>query len=196
MKIYTIIILSLIALKGSLSTTPEYEDFLNRIKIKHLSKQEFYDYLSIPESAGKYDIANKYLMVGKYQASFIALKTFGYEDSTIKKIRASIYSVKNSKGIKLYYFDIKTFPKKEQERFIRWYMYQMEHIYLKKYITEYEGRYIAGVKITKAGILGSSILGHKYVKDFLKNNGNDKFADAYGTTIYKRMQYFENIFIE
>lgn len=161
-----------------------------------LSKKEFYDYAAIPESRGIYNIANNYLMVGKYQASTVALKTFGYSDEKVKTIKKSIYIKKNSKGRNLYYFDTIHFPQHEQERFIEWYMTYMEKILLKKYIENYVGKTIDGVYITKAGILGTSMIGYNYVKKFLKSNGDKNFSDVYGTTVRERMKYFENIKIE
>lgn len=192
--ILTIVFLSLIKVINCYPHIDEYhyvfEEPTNVIK---LSRQEFYDYLSIPESNGIYNIANSINMVGKYQASRIALKTFGFSDEKINKIRNSIKVTFNSNNRKLYHFDTLHFPSYEQEKFIDWYMNFMENRTLKHYISKYDGKVINGTKITKASILGTSILSPEHLKKYLDSDGKINFKDGYNTSIEKRLKYFENI---
>jgi hypothetical protein len=176
---------------NTMNSTLENETNYKKLNYSIITKKELIEKIAKLESAGKYNIANKYLMVGKYQASRSTLLQFGYSKEKVNEIRNSVYMKRNSKGVPLYYFNTDLFPPLEQERFINWYINQMETIYLKKYIENYSGKIIEGVHITKAGILSASMLGFGHVKKFLR--GEDNFSDKFSTSIKNRIKQFENI---
>lgn len=160
--------------------------------VKLINKSQFTKMACEPESRGKYNVANEFGYVGKYQMGRIAFKDIGYSDEWIDSVRASIYSVENSKGRKLYYFDTTFFPPAEQEEAICKYFRKIENRYLRKDIEKYVGKTIGGVYITKAGILGASLLGCGYVNKFLDSNGDINPTDAYGTSIKSRLVLFQD----
>jgi hypothetical protein len=160
--------------------------------VKLINKAVFTKMACERESRGKYNVANEFKYVGKYQMGRIALRDIGYAKSKIDSIRNSVYSVENSKGKKLYYFDTKLFTPEEQELAICKYFHKIEKRYLKKDIERYVGKTIDGVYITKAGILGASMLGCGYVDNFLKSGGKDNPTDAYGTSVKSRLILFQD----
>jgi hypothetical protein len=161
--------------------------------VKLINKSVFTKMACEPESRGKYNVANEFGYVGKYQMGRIAFRDIGYSEGWIDTVRASIYTVENSKGRKLYYFDTTFFPPAEQELAICKYFHKIEKRYLRKDIEKYVGKTIDGVYITKAGILGASMLGCGYVDKFLKRKGKTNSTDAYGTSVKSRLVMFEDV---
>lgn len=165
-----------------------------------ITKKELLKMNSKLESNGKWDVANKYGYMGKYQIGKLALLDLGYDSTWISELQNSIYSVsdttinrKNDTIIRyFYYFDLSLFPPKKQEEVIHKLLNKNEKVYLKDQIKEYVGKEIDGVKITKAGILSASFLGFDYVDKFLKSGGKVNPADANGHSIKDRMKLFEN----
>ena len=160
--------------------------------VKLINKSVFTKMACERESRGKYNVANEFGYVGKYQMGKIALRDIGYADSWIDSVRNSVYIIENSKGRKLYYFDTKLFTPVEQEVAICKYFHKIEKRYLRKDIEKYVGKTIDGVYITKAGILGASMLGCGYVDNFLKSGGKDNPTDAYGTSVKSRLIMFQD----
>jgi hypothetical protein len=160
--------------------------------VKLINKSEFTKMACERESRGKYNVANEFKYLGKYQMGKIALRDIGYSDARIDSMQSTVYTILNSKGKKLYYFDINVFPPSEQEIAICKYFHKIEKRYLKKDIEKYVGKTIDGVYITKAGILGASMLGCGYVNQFLKSNGKKNPTDAYGTSVKSRLLMFQD----
>lgn len=154
-----------------------------------LNPQEFLDSIAYFESRGIYNIANNMLMLGKYQFSFSTLKHYSKECGySVKDIKYARKSIKKIDG--MYQFDTVVFNRDMQEKIITCYMRDIENIFMKKYITEYTGDTVSGIRITKAGILSASMLGFKKVRKFLRT-GKD-FEDKYGTTVSDRLALFED----
>ena len=62
---------------------------------------------------------------------------------------------------------------------------------LRKDIKRFEGKYIAGVKVTESGILAAAHLaGPGTVKKFLRSYGDYNLSDAYGSTVKYYMKKF------
>ena len=172
---------------------------ISKSKIKIISKDELLKMNSHLESNGKWNVANKYGYIGKYQIGRLALMDLGYDINWINEVENSIYVIPDTIVIKkdtvvrkFYYFDLKLFPPSKQEEVIKRLLYKIETIYLKPHIKKYVGKEIDGVRITKAGILSASFLGFGYVDVFLKSNGKINPADGNGHTIKDRMEHFEN----
>jgi len=160
--------------------------------IDYISKKELFNYIAFKESSNKYNISNHLNMLGKYQASRSALLDFGYTDTLIDSIYASIYTDTLDNGKTRYYFDTSIFTPQEQERFIRWFVKKIEKVYLKETINDFVGQEIDGIYITKAGIIYASMLGFGHVKNFFNSSGDTNFKDAYGTSIKERLAEFES----
>lgn len=162
--------------------------------VKFISIKEMLKINSKLESRGKYNIANKYGYIGKYQIGKLALLDIKYDTSWIQKLQESIYPVKDSvSGHTNYYFDLSLFPPSKQEEAIIKLIKRNEKVYLKKTIEKYVGKTIDNVKITKAGILSASFLGSFNVITFLETNGKTNPSDGFGHTIKDRLEMFQNI---
>lgn len=167
--------------------TTEVLDF----ELDYINYQDLYTKIAHIESRQNYDVANKTRTVGKYQAGKSALLEFGYSEEQIQAIYDSFDTVYTEKGHARYHFDINTFPPEDQERFIRWYMHRMEHVYLKDVIEKYVGTTINDVYITRAGILNASMLGFNNVIKFLESNGEINYTPKKGYSVQKRLAQFE-----
>lgn len=188
-----LIIILFLLLPGIMGLSETVEIKYEKKIIEKTTRKEFLNQIAKLESAGRYDVSNKFYMFGKYQASRIALKEYGFSKERIRKLRSSVYIKRNSRGVSLYYFDTVNFTPEEQEDFGMWYLNKIETIYMKKMIEQYEGSTIDGVYITRAGIIASSMLGFRHCQRFLKSKGKVNFSDAFGTSIKSRMQKFEKI---
>lgn len=167
---------------------------VNEDIVKYISIKEMLKINSKIESRGKYNIANKYGYIGKYQIGKLALLDINYDTSWIQKVQESIYSVKDStSGYTNYYFDLSLFPPSKQEEAIIKLIKRNEKVYLKKTIEKYVGKTIDDVKITKAGILSASFLGSFNVITFLDTNGENNPTDGFGHTVRDRLEMFQNI---
>lgn len=182
------------AAKTAFTLDPSFLESRTKVKnLEYISKIDLYKHIAFKESSNRYNVSNQLNMLGKYQASRSALLDFGYPAELIDSIHATIYSDTLSNGKLVYYFDTSIFSPSEQERFIRWFVNKVERVYLKDVIHEYVGQEIDGVHITKAGILFASMLGFRYVKDYLESYGQVNFNDANGVSIKNRLLAFESV---
>ena len=172
-------------------------------EVKKITMQELLKMNSRIESNNKWDVANKYGYLGKYQIGKSALIDLGYDSAWVEQIRNSIYCISDTilvddvvKIRNFYYFDLTLFPPKKQEEVIIKLLNKNEKIYLKKHIRKYVGKEIGGIRITKAGILSASFLGFGYVDKYLKSNGKINPADGNGHTIKDRLKHFQNYEVE
>ena len=127
----------------------------------------FREALAFKESQGKYTSINTLGYLGKYQ--------FGKE--TLKRL-----------GV----YDTKLFinnPELQERAFAAF--CSVNKWILRKDIKRSVGKTINGIKITESGILAAAHLsGAGNVKKFLRSNGTQRFADAYGATISSYMKKF------
>jgi hypothetical protein len=182
------------AAKSPSNLDPLFLASLSSIKeLEYISKKDLLSYIAYKESSNRYNVSNQLNMLGKYQASRSALLDFGYSSEIIDSIHATIYADTLSSGKLVYYFDSSLFPPTEQERFINWYIYKIERVYLKDIIEQYVGQQVDGVYITRAGIIFASMLGFRHVQIYLESQGQSNFNDANGTTIKNRLLAFDAV---
>lgn len=160
--------------------------------IRYITRTTFYAHIAKTESKGSYTIANRSMLLGKYQAGKHALLEFGYSEEKLNQIYATIDTTFTKTGKPRYNFDISLFPPAEQERFIRWYMQQMEKKHLKQYIKKYSGKTIQGVYISKPGILYASMMGYAHVQRYLDSGGKKNYYAGSGTSIGARLKKYRN----
>lgn len=184
---------------GMINTEVVDKNKFNKKTVKIITKDELLRMNSLLESNGKWNVANKYGYMGKYQIGKLALIDLGYDTAWVNKLQESIYMIpdtvftkKDTIVRKFYYFDLTMFPPKKQEEVIKKLLNKNERVYLKDHIEKYVGKEIDGVRITKAGILSASFLGFGYVAKFLSSNGKVNPSDANGHSIKDRMIHFEN----
>ena len=166
-------------------------DSLEEIELDYIEYRDLYQKIAHIESRQKYDVANKTKTVGKYQASRSALLEFGYSEEQVQAIYESFDTTYTENGYARYHFDLETFPPQDQERFIRWYMQQMETVYLKQVIDKYVGTTINNVYITRAGILNASMLGFNHVVEYLESDGRINYTPRKGYSVQHRLAQFE-----
>lgn len=127
----------------------------------------FKEALAFKESRGNYFTVNTLGYLGKYQFGTKTLKRLGVTDTA--------------------YF-LKT-PELQEKAFVA-YLMRNKWI-LRKEIKKYNGKVVAGVKVTESGILAAAHLsGAGSVVKFLKSNGQKNSGDAYGSTVKHFMQKF------
>lgn len=135
----------------------------------HLGKsfEGFKEALAFKESQGDYFTVNTLGYLGKYQFGSETLKLIG-----IYTPNQFLYN-----------------PELQEKAFIanasrnKW--------ILRKDIKRFDGKFIAGVKVTESGILAAAHLaGPGSVKKFLRSYGANNFADAYGSTVKYYMKKF------
>lgn len=161
-------------------------------KIRYISRNTFYAHIAKTESKGSYDVANRSQLLGKYQAGKHALLEFGYSANKLEQIYATIDTTYTKSGRPRYSFDSSLFPPAEQERFIRWYMQQMETKHLRTYIQKYAGKKIKNIYITKPGILYASMMGYAHVQRFLDSDGKKNYYAGSGKSIGARLQKYQH----
>lgn len=184
-------------LSSSVSTLDWDEvEFQEEFELNYINYTDLYNKIAKIESRQNYDVANKSRMVGKYQASRVALLEFGYSEEQVQNIYDSFDTTYTDKGYARYHFDVNTFPPEDQERFIRWYMHRMETVYLKEIINKYVGTTINNVYITRAGILNASMLGFNHVVRFLETDGKVNYTPKRGYSVQGRLAQFERTEIE
>lgn len=166
------------------------------IELDYINYNDLYTKIAKIESRHNYDVANKSRMVGKYQASRVALLEFGYTEEQVQNIYDSFDTTYTDKGYARYHFDVNTFPPEDQERFIRWYMHRMETVYLKEIINKYVGTTVNNVYITRAGILNASMLGFNHVVRFLESDGKVNYTPKRGYSVQGRLAQFDRTEIE
>ncbi|MCF8360736.1 MAG: hypothetical protein K9H26_18420 [Prolixibacteraceae bacterium] len=135
---------------------------------------DYLEAIAKSESAGRYDVFNKYGYIGKYQFGYSARKATGYANVHFKDF------VKNPS----------VWPPSDQDRaMIR--LLEINEQHLEKLIkkVEADNLLINGIVITKSGILaGAHLAGFAGVKRYFATGHNAK--DVYGTTIEKYMVKF------
>lgn len=123
--------------------------------------------LAHKESQGKYNKINSLGYLGKYQFGIETLKSIGINDSN---------RFINS-------------PKLQEKAFVT--LLSKNKYELQDYINDFEGKVVAGIKITESGILAAAHLGGAgSVKRFLNSNGEKKREDEYGTSVRSYMKDF------
>nr|WP_294774928.1 peptidoglycan-binding protein LysM [uncultured Flavobacterium sp.] len=125
------------------------------------------DAIAHKESQGKYKRINTLGYLGKYQFGVETLKSIGIDDSS---------AFLNN-------------PKLQEKAFIT--LLSKNKYELRKYIKDFEGKVIDGVKITESGILAAAHLGGTgSVKRFLNTGGAKKCRDEYGTSVRTYLRDF------
>ncbi len=119
------------------------------------------------ESQGQYRLVNTLGYMGKYQFGKSALKAIG-----ISNHHKFLHT-----------------PELQEKAFVA--LCSRHKWELRKEIEKFEGKTVAGVKITESGILAAAHLGGAgSVKRFFKTNGTRYFRDNYGTSIRSYMRLF------
>ncbi|MGC4040214.1 MAG: peptidoglycan-binding protein LysM [Flavobacterium sp.] len=127
----------------------------------------FKEAIAHKESQGKYSKINTLGYMGKYQFGVETLKTIGVDDS--------IGFMKS--------------PKLQEKAFIA--LLSKNKYELQDYIERFEGKIVAGVRVTESGILAAAHLGGTgSVKRFLNTNGTKKCKDEYGASVKSYMKEF------
>ncbi|WP_292890421.1 peptidoglycan-binding protein LysM [Nonlabens sp.] len=127
----------------------------------------FKEALAFKESRGQHWRVNTLGYMGKYQFGKVTLAHFGVTDTI-----AFLHSVRLQERV-----------------FIQNLRYNNKS--LQSYINQYEGKTIAGVKVTQSGMLAAAHLsGPGGVKKFLKSNGRISNKDAYGSSVRSYMKKF------
>jgi len=131
------------------------------------SFEGFKEALAFKESRGDYFTVNTLGYLGKYQFGSETLKVIG-----IYNPNQFLYN-----------------PELQEKAFIA--NAERNKWVLRKDIKRFEGKLIAGVKVTESGILAAAHLaGPGSVKKFLRSYGGNNFADAYGSTVKHYMKKF------
>ena len=127
----------------------------------------FKEAVAFKESQGKYTVVNTLGYLGKYQ--------FGR--TTLERFR--IYNTE----------EFLRNPELQEKAFAAY--CSVNKWILRKDIKRSVGKTINGIKITESGILAAAHLsGAGNVKKFLRSNGNQRFSDAYGTSIQSYLKKF------
>jgi hypothetical protein len=125
------------------------------------------DAIAHKESQGKYRKINTLGYLGKYQFGVETLKSIGIHNSA---------AFLNN-------------PKLQEKAFIA--LLSKNKYELRKYIKDFEGTIIDGVKITESGILAAAHLGGTgSIKRFLNSKGAKKCKDEYGTSVQTYLRDF------
>jgi hypothetical protein len=136
-------------------------------KLNSLGLENFLNHLAYKESSNNPNVVNTLGYIGKYQFGRAALKEVGYGSLRVSEFR------KNPS----------IFPEEAQDKAIIM-LLKINRKRLESTIEKYEGKYIAGIKITEAGLLAAAHLaGASGVKRFLRTNGRYNPADSYGTRL-------------
>ncbi|HEX8562590.1 MAG TPA: peptidoglycan-binding protein LysM [Flavobacterium sp.] len=123
--------------------------------------------IAFKESQGKYALVNTFGYMGKYQFGMSALRAIGIKDRN---------SFLNS-------------PKLQEKAFVA--LLSKNKWELREEIRKYEGKIVAGVRITESGILAAAHLGGAgSVKKFFKTAGKRYMRDGYGTSLRSYMKRF------
>ena len=119
------------------------------------------------ESQGQYKLVNTFGYMGKYQFGRSALRAIGIRD------------------FNKFLHD----PALQEKAFEA--LCARNKYELKDEIARYDGKTVAGIKITESGILAAAHLGGAgSVKRFFKSNGTRYLRDGYGTSIRSYMRKF------
>jgi len=127
----------------------------------------FKEALAFKESRGDYSSINTLGYLGKYQFGRGTLKLIGIYDTE----------------------DFLNNPELQEKAFIA--NIERNKWILRRDIKNFVGRKVNGILITESGILAAAHLaGPGSVKNYLRSDGTENFADAYGTTIEYYMKKF------
>lgn len=179
--IFVIVLLQLVIPKSSIEKSNSYIDIvpfihLEETKAKCLFTKQLNDLKYVLETIGFLESSNRYHIYsgqywGKYQLGELARIDLGVSNIDLREF---LYNESLQDELMVDYLKI-------NER------------YLKPYIKQYTGKTIAGIKITKAGILaGAHLVGHAEVKRFLETNGDEVPFDGNQTPVTKYMKKFQN----
>ncbi len=156
-----------------LSTVPTPQEFEtiaknNTSKVPFVEKDfvGFKEALAFKESQGKYSLVNTLGYMGKYQFGKTTLR-----------------------GLKVNPKNFLKDPILQEKTFVAYLEYN-KYI-LRKEIKKFNGKWIAGIKITESGILAAAHLGGAgAVQKFLWSAGGNVMKDAYGTSIRHYLKKF------
>ena len=127
----------------------------------------FKEAVAFKESRGNYRVVNDFGYIGKYQFGLETLKILG-----VYNANEFLYN-----------------PELQEKAFLA--NAQRNKWVLRKDIVRFEGKKIGGVTITESGILAAAHLaGPGSVKKYLRSYGNQRFSDAFGTSIRSYMKRF------
>ncbi|MFK5958209.1 MAG: peptidoglycan-binding protein LysM [Lutibacter sp.] len=136
----------------------------------------FKEAVAFKESQGNYHIVNTLGYLGKYQFGKSTLKRFNIYNSQL----------------------FLESPELQEKAFIA--LCSVNKWILRKDIKRSVGEKINGIKITESGIIAAAHLaGAGNVKKYLRSNGENKFIDAYGSSIQhylKQFSGYDTSFIE
>ncbi|WP_139959531.1 peptidoglycan-binding protein LysM [Flavicella sediminum] len=134
------------------------------------AKHEFDDFkeaLAFKESQGNYLVVNKLGYLGKYQFGRTTLERFKIYDTN----------------------EFLKDPELQEKAFLA--LCAVNKWILRKDIRRSVGKKINGILITESGILAAAHLaGAGNVKKFLRSQGQNGFADAFGTTVASYLELF------
>ena len=156
-------------IKSDLAMSQANDAVKSDIFTPHLGKsfEGFKEALAFKESRGDYFTVNTLGYLGKYQFGAETLKLIG-----IYNPNQFLYN-----------------PELQEKAFManasrnKW--------ILRRDIKRFEGKFIAGVKVTESGILAAAHLaGPGTVKKFLRSYGDYNLSDAYGSTVKYYMKKF------
>ena len=123
--------------------------------------------IAFRESQGQYRLVNTFGYMGKYQFGKSALRAIGIRDFS-NFLRNPALQEKAFEAL---------CAKNKYE--------------LRQEIAKYDGKVVAGIKVTESGILAAAHLGGAgSVKRFFKSNGTRYLRDGYGTSIRSYMRTF------
>lgn len=123
--------------------------------------------IAFRESQGQYRLVNTFGYMGKYQFGRSALRAIGIRD----------------------FNNFLRNPALQEKAFVA--LCARNKYELRDEIAKFEGKTVAGIKITESGILAAAHLGGAgSVKRFFKSNGTRYLRDGYGTSIRTYMRKF------
>lgn len=164
--------------------------FVSNITTENISYQAFLDDLAKSESGGRYDVENSGHYLGKYQMGEAALIDLGYFQST-DNIFDNNYIGKwtGKNGVTSKNAFLKN--PKAQEDAVREYMKVLWGYLKSNNSTNYNGKIINGIKITKSGLLGASFLvGAADIKTYLTTYGKVVSKDGNGVSLETYLKKF------
>ena len=159
--------ISLIKEISSVPTEKEIIPHYYNIPFVGNSFNGFKEAVAFKESQGDYNVVNTLGYLGKYQFGRSTLKRFKIHDTQL----------------------FLNTPELQEDAFIA--LCSVNKWILRKDIKRSVGKNINGIKITESGILAAAHLsGAGNVKKYLRSNGEDRFKDAYGSSIQHYLKEF------
>ena len=153
-------------------------DSMKRATMQHI--KVFLYALGQRESSNNPDTFNTLGYIGKYQFGKLALKDVGLDHVSYEK----------------FVEDRSIFPEELQDSAVIKLM-KLNEKRLEQLIDKYEHKVIAGIYITRSGILAAAHLsGARNVQKFFRSNGHHNPADAYGTKLSDYLKEFSGYNID